>query len=291
MKLAHVASENGVKVAAIAGAYAYDIGGVLRGARTIDDVISRGELGALVKSEDLESGPKTRLAEAKLRSPILSPEKILLAAVNYRAHGKEQDVKPPSAPYFFTKFRNTVIGDRDPILVPKNSVKVDWEVELSVVIGKKGKYISKSKAMEHVAGYSVSNDVSFRDLQFPPGWPKTLSPLGQNWVLGKGLDNSFPLGPCLVTVDELDDIEDLDLTLKVNGKVKQKASTSDMIFKVPELIAYLSQGMTLMPGDVISTGTPQGVAVFTGEPFLKDGDLVEASVSGIGTLHNPVKKG
>jgi 2-keto-4-pentenoate hydratase/2-oxohepta-3-ene-1,7-dioic acid hydratase in catechol pathway len=131
--------------------------------------------------------------------------------------------------------------------------------------------------------------VSFRDLQFWPGWPQKPNALGQNWVLGKGLDSSFPLGPWLVTPDEVSDFKSLRLTLKVNGKVMQQASTSDMVFGVDDLVAYLSRGMTLYPGDVISTGTPPGVAVFTGAPYLKDGDIVEASVSRIGTITNPVR--
>ncbi len=259
--------------------------------RTIDELLSAGGLDELRKLQEgeLESGRAIPLSKAKFESPVLSPEKIFLAAVNYRSHGKEQSAKPPSEPYFFTKFRNALIGDRDPILIPRISAKVDWEVELAAIIGRKCKYVPKSRAMEYVAGFTVSNDVSFRDLQFPEGWPKRLNPLGQNWVMGKGLDNAFPLGPWLVTSDGIGDLRDLELTLKVNGKVRQRASTSDMIFGVDEMIAYLSRGTTLMPGDVISTGTPMGVAAFTGAPFLKNGDLVEASITGIGTLHNPVK--
>ena len=264
----------------------------VRRATTLDEILREGLLPDLSRAAaSTSSAGGIPLSGVKLGSPVFFPGKIFLAAVNYRAHGKEQDAKPPSSPYFFTKFGNTVVGDGDPILVPRNSKKVDWEVELAVIIGRKGKYVSKAKAMDHVAGYCVSNDVSFRDLQFPPGWPKKLNPLGQNWVLGKGLDNSLPLGPWMVTADELDDLGDLKLKLKVNGVVKQDASTSDMIFSVPELISYLSAGLTLMPGDVISTGTPMGVAVFSGEPYLKPGDYVEASVAGIGTLHNPVKAG
>lgn len=230
---------------------------------------------------------KVPLRSVKLLSPITAPEKILCAAVNYKSQGAEQDVKPPSEPYFFSKFRNGLIGDGDPIVVPKISQKVDWEVELSVVIGRPGKYIPKKQAMEYVAGYAVSNDVSFRDLQFPPSWSGS-SPFGQNFVKGKCLDAAFPFGPWLVTKDEIEDPSDLELSLTVNGKVKQKSSTADMVFEIDYLIEYLSAGMTLKPGDIISTGTPFGVALFSGEPYLKDGDIVEASITGIGTLRNPV---
>lgn len=298
MKLAHFSADGRTRLGLVSGRSVYDLQDsvvfrhqVKRSCRTIDELLAAGGLDALrkLRDGDLKSGKAIPLSRAKFESPVLSPEKILLAAVNYRAHGKEQSAKPPTEPYFFTKFRNALMGDRDPILIPRGSTKVDWEVELAAVIGKRCKYVSRSKAMEYVAGFAVSNDISFRDLQFPEGWPKRLNPLGQNWVMGKGLDNAFPLGPWLVTSDEMGDLDDLDLTLKVNGVVRQHASTSDMIFGVDEMITYLSQGTTLMPGDVISTGTPMGVAAFTGGPFLKSGDLVEASVEGIGTLHNPVK--
>jgi 2-keto-4-pentenoate hydratase/2-oxohepta-3-ene-1,7-dioic acid hydratase in catechol pathway len=227
------------------------------------------------------------IASVKFLSPIAEPEKILCAAVNYRAHGKESDMAPPAEPYFFTKFRNALIGDGDPIVIPRMSKKADWEVELSVIIGKAGKDIAREDAMEHVAGYAVSNDVSFRDLQFPQWW-KGSSQYGQNWVKGKGLDTAFPLGPWLVTRDEVKDPLNLSLSLSVNGKVMQKSTTADMVFGIDYLVEYLSAGMTLKPGDVISTGTPFGVALATGEPFLKHGDFVEASVEGVGTLRNPV---
>ena len=297
MKLAHVESNGRTKIAVVLDESAFDLAGCSAWRRvaerrynTIDELLAHDGLERLLRLQrnEFEQAPRFSMSKAKFASPVLSPEKILLAAVNYTSHRKEKknDVRP--APYFFTKFRNALIGDKDPILIPNNSKKADWEVELAVVIGKKAKHVSKSSAMEHVAGYAVSNDISFRDLQFPTGWPKKLNTFGQNWVMGKGLDNAFPLGPFLVTRDEIEDVYKLNLTLKVNGDVRQKASTADMIFGVEELIAYLSRGITLMPGDVISTGTPGGVAAYSGAPFLKPGDMVEASISGIGTLHNPV---
>lgn len=241
----------------------------------------------LVEEEIIRSGHKAPLSSVKLMTPIAEPEKILCAAVNYKSHGAEQDLKPPSEPYFFTKFRNTLIADGDPIIIPRISKKVDWEVELAVVIGRSGKYIRKQDAMDYVAGYAVSNDVSFRDLQFPPWWNGS-SPFGQNFVKGKGLDAAFPFGPWLVTKDEIRNPDKLELLLSVDGKVMQKSSTADMIFGIDYLIEYLSAGMTLKPGDIISTGTPFGVALFSGQPYLKQGNVVEASISGIGTLRNPV---
>jgi 2-keto-4-pentenoate hydratase/2-oxohepta-3-ene-1,7-dioic acid hydratase in catechol pathway len=258
---------------------------------TIDRILSNGVLPSLLETSERIIGnmPSVPIESIRLLSPILNPEKILLMAVNYHSHSKEQNAKPPSEPYLFTKFRNALIGPGEPILIPKVSKKVDWEVELAVIIGKTGKYIPKKDAMNHVAGYAISNDVSFRDFQFSTRLPDGKTTLGWNWVKGKGLDSSFPLGPWLVTRDEIQDPHALEISLSVNGKTMQQSKTSDMVFKIDSLIEYVSAGITLKPGDIISTGTPEGVAVFTGEPFLKDGDIVEGSIERIGTLRNPVK--
>lgn len=254
---------------------------------SVEEIIFGDLLGELPRLLDnLHSEP---LAAVRIRPPISTPDKILLAAVNYRAHGVEQKTPPPTEPYFFTKFRSCIIGQGDSIVIPRISKKADWEAELAVVIGRKCRYVSKNEALSYVAGYTVANDVSFRDLQLPQGWPEKTNPLGQNWVKGKALDATFPLGPWLVTTDEIADPQRLRLWLKVNGVERQNASTGDMIFSVAELIGYLSSGLTLRPGDVISTGTPSGVAAFSGAPFLRDGDVVETAVEGIGTLRNPVK--
>jgi 2-keto-4-pentenoate hydratase/2-oxohepta-3-ene-1,7-dioic acid hydratase in catechol pathway len=256
---------------------------------TIDRVLLEGELRALQqKAEQYTSNEGLAVESLRLASPVLSPEKILLVAVNYVSHSREQDAKPPSEPYFFTKFVNALIGPGDPIIAPKVSKKVDWEVELAAVIGKRGKNISKADSMEYIAGYTISNDVSFRDYQFQKGYPENINPLGHNWVKGKGLDNAFPLGPWLVTPDEIVDPYDLEISLSVNGEVKQKSETSEMVFRLDALIEYASAGMTLRPGDVVSTGTPLGVAAFTGQPYLKDGNIVEARIEKIGVLRNPV---
>ena len=258
---------------------------------SLDEILAKDILGTLRTSQEKITGAAEGepTSNARLLSPVLSPEKILLVAVNYVSHGNEQDVKLPPEPYFFTKFRNALVGPGDPIIVPRVSKKVDWEVELAAIIGKKAKYVARNDAQGYVAGYTISNDISFRDLQFPPGWPEKMNPLGQNWVKGKGLDNAFPLGPWLVTPDEIGDPYKLEISLSVNGNIKQKSTTAEMVFKLDSLIEYISAGMTLMPGDIISTGTPLGVAVFSGQPFLKDGDIVEAGISKIGSLRNPVK--
>ena len=261
------------------------------GITRIDDILSQGLLEPLQKAAPRIAAMSGGVAidSARLKSPILNPEKILLVARNYLSHNKEQDAKPPVEPYFFTKFRNALIGPDEPILIPRISTKADWEAELAVIIGRPGRNIARRNAMEHIAGYAVANDVSYRDLQFSTRSDKAPVTLGNNWVKGKGLDSSFPLGPWLVTKDEIPNPQDLDISLRVNGEIRQHSKTSDMIFAIDHLIEYVSAGMTLKTGDIISTGTPEGVAAFTGEPFLKDGDIVEATIDRIGTLRNPVR--
>jgi 2-keto-4-pentenoate hydratase/2-oxohepta-3-ene-1,7-dioic acid hydratase in catechol pathway len=299
LKLAHCVRNGATRVGVVHNGLIFDAAQAvkelgtahLRDVVSIDQILSEGLLGALHDVESnitgkLEGLPVESIA---LRSPLLTPEKILLVARNYLSHNTEQNAKPPSEPYFFTKFRNALIGPNDPILVPRISKKVDWEAELAVVVGKAGKNIARKEAMEYIAGYAVANDISFRDLQFSTRSDNAAVALGSNWVKGKNLDSSFPLGPWLVTKDEIPNPNNLEISLMVNGKTRQRANTSDMIFKVDALIEYVSAGMTLRPGDIISTGTPEGVAAFTGGPFLKDGDIVEATISGIGTLRNPVR--
>ena len=261
------------------------------GITRIDEILSQGLLEPLQKAAPRIAAMSggVPIDSATFKSPILNPEKILLVARNYLSHNKEQDAKPPVEPYFFTKFRNALIGPDEPILIPRISTKADWEAELAVIIGRAGKNIARGNAMDHVAGYAIANDVSFRDLQFSTRSDKAPVTLGNNWVKGKGLDSSFPLGPWLVTKDEISNPHDLEISLRVNGEIKQRSRTSDMIFAIDHLIEHVSSGMTLRPGDIISTGTPEGVAAFTGAPFLKDGDIVEATINDIGTLRNPVK--
>jgi len=261
------------------------------GITRLDEILSQGLLESLQRAAPRIATTRggVLIDSATFKSPILNPEKILLVARNYLSHNKEQDAKPAVEPYFFTKFRNALIGPDEPILIPRISTKADWEAELAVIIGKPGRNIARKNAMDHVAGYAVANDVSFRDLQFSTRSHKAPVTLGNNWVKGKGLDSSFPLGPWLVTKDEISNPHDLEISLRVNGEIKQHSKTSDMIFTIDHLIEYVSAGMTLKPGDIISTGTPEGVAAFTGAPFLKDGDIVEATINGIGTLRNPVR--
>lgn len=220
--------------------------------------------------------------EIKWAPPVPNPEKILCVAINYREHSKESGANPPPKPYFFPKFANALIGHESPIIKPRVSEKVDWEVELGVVIGKSGKYIDIKNALDHVFGYTVVNDISMRDWQFPPA-----ESLGFYWIWGKSMDSTTPVGPYIVTKDEIADPNNLRLILRVNGNVEQDGNTRNLIFNVEALIHWASQGITLKPGDYISTGTPSGVGMGKNR-FLKHGDIVEAEVERIGVLRNRV---
>lgn len=215
--------------------------------------------------------------------PSVIPRKVFLPAVNFKSHSQESSSPPPPEPYFFTKFGNAVIGHEDTITIPYNVKRADYEGEIGIVMGKRGKYIPKEKAMDYVFGFTVINDISFRDYQFPERHP-----YGLNWVMGKALDTALPIGPWIVTKDEVK--FPLRIRTRLNGNVVQDGSTEDMVFSIEELISYISNGITLEPGDVISTGTPAGVAEFGGKKYLEDGDIVEVEVSGVGILRNYIKK-
>lgn len=210
-----------------------------------------------------------------LTSPVARPSKIVCIGLNYADHAKETGATPPPEPVIFMKATTALCGPFDDIIIPKNSVKTDWEVELAVVIGKKASYISEEDALNYVAGYALHNDVSEREFQIERSG---------TWDKGKGCDTFAPLGPYLVTKDEIADVDNLRLWLTVNGKKMQDGNTRNFIFKVPFIVSYLSQFMTLLPGDVISTGTPAGVGLGFNPPiFLKPGDVVELGIDGLGT--------
>jgi 2-keto-4-pentenoate hydratase/2-oxohepta-3-ene-1,7-dioic acid hydratase in catechol pathway len=211
----------------------------------------------------------------RLGSPIKRPSKIVCVGLNYTKHALESGMAVPEVPILFMKATSSLCGPFDDILIPRNSTKTDWEVELAVIIGKKATYVGKEEAMDYVAGYALHNDVSERDFQLNHG--------GQ-WVKGKSADNFAPLGPYLVTKDEIKDPHKLRLWLKVNGETMQDSNTSDLVFDVPTLVSYISQYMTLLPGDIISTGTPSGVGLGLKPPrYLKAGDVVELGIDGLGT--------
>jgi len=226
-----------------------------------------------------------RSGSYKLLAPVTRPDKILCPAVNYLEHGKESNVSPPPEPYFFGKYVNALIGQDGTVIIPSITKMPDYEVELAAIVGKRGKHITRSEVDQYIAGYTILNDVSMRDIQ---GWPKSNPTYGPHWLMGKGADTSCPLGPWIVTRDELPNPYPLRIKLSVNGSVKQDSLTSYQIFKVPELVSYLSQIMTLEPGDIVSTGTPAGVGRTTGV-FLKEGDRIDAEVEKIGVLTSFVK--
>ena len=218
---------------------------------------------------------------AQLTTPFARPSKIICIGLNYADHARETGATPPPEPVIFMKATTALCGPFDDIVIPKNSVKTDWEVELAVVIGKKASYVAEEDALHYVAGYCLHNDVSEREFQIERSG---------TWDKGKGCDTFAPMGPWLVTPDEMPDINNLRLWLTVNGKTMQDGTTANLIFKIPHLIAYTSQFMTLLPGDVISTGTPAGVAMgMNPQPYLKAGDIIELGIDGLGTAKQKLK--
>ena len=216
----------------------------------------------------------------RVGSPIARPSKILCIGLNYAKHAKETGAAIPTEPILFMKSTSSLTGPFDNIIIPKNSEKTDWEVELGVVIGKKASYVSEEEAMDYVAGYVLHNDVSERAFQLERGG---------TWDKGKGCDSFAPLGPWLVTKDEIPNPHKLRLWLSLNGKMMQDSNTDDLIFNIPQLISYSSQFMTLLPGDVISTGTPAGVGLgFSPNIYLKPGDVVELGIDGLGSSKQTV---
>lgn len=213
--------------------------------------------------------------QVRIGPPVHKPGKLICIGLNFRDHAIETGAPIPQEPIIFFKATSAICGPNDDVIIPWNSVKTDWEVELAVVIGKKASYIEESEANEYIAGYVLHNDYSEREFQIERG--------GQ-WVKGKSCDTFAPLGPYLVTPDEAGDVNNLHMWLKVNDRMMQDSSTGQMIFKVPFLVHYLSQFMTLHPGDIISTGTPHGVGLgFKPPVYLKPGDVVELGVEGLGS--------
>lgn len=211
----------------------------------------------------------------RLGSPVARPSKIVCIGLNYAKHAKETNAPIPKEPIIFFKSTTSFSGPNDTIIIPKNSVKTDWEVELAFVMEKKASYVEEHEAMDYVAGYTLHNDVSEREFQLERGG---------TWDKGKGCDTFAPMGPWLVTKDEIADPHNLRLWLKLNGKMMQDSNTDDLIFNIPFLVSYISQFMTLLPGDIISTGTPAGVGLGFNPPvYLKEGDVVELGIDGLGT--------
>lgn len=216
----------------------------------------------------------------RLGPPICRPSKIICIGLNFHDHAAESKMELPREPVVFFKSTTSLVGPNDRLVIPKNATKVDWEVELAVVIGKKALYVSQEDALDFVAGYVLHNDYSERGFQLERG--------GQ-WVKGKSADTFAPLGPFLATMDEIPDTSRLSMWLKVNGEIRQNSSTANMVFDVATLVSYVSEFMTLLPGDVISTGTPGGVGLGMRPPqYLKAGDVVELGIEGLGESRQQV---
>ncbi|HEY6268848.1 MAG TPA: fumarylacetoacetate hydrolase family protein [Candidatus Acidoferrum sp.] len=218
--------------------------------------------------------------EVRLGAPICRPSKIVCIGLNFRDHAEESGMEIPKEPVIFFKATTSLAGPNDAVVIPKNAAKLDWEVELAIVMEKRANYVSRENAMEYVAGFALHNDYSERSFQLERG--------GQ-WVKGKSADTFAPLGPFLATKDEIQDFNQLGMWLKVNGEIRQRGSTSKMICDVPGLVAYVSEFMTLLPGDVISAGTPPGVGLGMKPPqYLKAGDVVELGIDGLGESRQEV---
>jgi len=229
-----------------------------------------------------EASSAPRVAPSvRLGSPVCRPSKIICVGLNYRDHAAETKAEAPKEPVLFFKATTSLMGPNDDLVRPRNASKVDWEVELAVIMGKRALYVAKEDALGHVAGFALHNDYSERNFQLERG--------GQ-WVKGKSADTFAPLGPFLATPDEIPNVGNLPMWLKVNGQLRQNSSTSNMIFDVSTLVSYMSQFMTLLPGDVISTGTPAGVGLGMNPPtYLRGGDVVELGIEGLGESRQKVK--
>ncbi|MGJ1283879.1 fumarylacetoacetate hydrolase family protein [Sphingobacterium spiritivorum] len=219
-------------------------------------------------------------ANSRLGAPFARPSKIVCIGLNYKDHAEETGAAIPKEPIIFMKSTTALVGPYDQVVIPKNSVKTDWEVEFGIVIGKKASYVEEAEALDYVAGYVLHNDVSEREFQIERGG---------TWDKGKGCDTFAPMGPYMTTADEIADINNVRLWLKVNGKTYQDGNTKNLIFSVPYIVSYVSQFMTLLPGDVISTGTPAGVGLGFNPPiYLKAGDVIELGADGLGESRQEV---
>jgi len=281
MKLVTFTTGNDARLGVVEDEWVIDLASASNG-RLPSDMLTFLQQGEAAMQLAREVGKYTTLtlslSEVTLLAPILNPSKVVAVGLNYMDHCREQNIEPPQAPIIFAKFPSAIVGPGDAIRWdPALTHQVDYEVELAVVMGRTARRVSAAEALDCVAGYTICNDVSARDLQFGD----------RQWVRGKSLDTFCPLGPWLVTRDEIPDPHDLDLRCTVNDDVLQDSTTAEMIWGVPQLIEIISRAFSLLPGDVIATGTPDGVGVFRSpQVFLKDGDVVTLEIEGLGQLTN-----
>jgi 2-keto-4-pentenoate hydratase/2-oxohepta-3-ene-1,7-dioic acid hydratase in catechol pathway len=282
MRLVTYQSPTGPRVAGIRDGACIDLNRADRSVpHCIKALLAEGPAGMQRAAEALAVGEPIPVAEARLAPIVPNPEKIIGVGLNYLDHARETGRTPPAEPVFFGKFSSAILGDGETIVLPRVSSEVDYEAELVAVIGLGGRHIAKERALSHVAGYCCGNDVSARD------WQRK-KPGGQ-WLLGKSFDTFAPVGPALVTADEIPNPGELAIQLRINGRVMQQSNTSQLLFSIAELIAYVSQVCTLAAGDLIFTGTPAGVGFARTPPvFLQPGDAVEVEIERIGVLRNAV---
>jgi 2-keto-4-pentenoate hydratase/2-oxohepta-3-ene-1,7-dioic acid hydratase in catechol pathway len=279
MRLATIQTPAGPRAAVLTGTHLVDL--------YATDPSLPATVRGLLEAEQTAARPAAvsyPAATTKLLAPIPDPPKIICIGLNYRDHAAETGAAIPRDPVLFSKFTTALIGPEEPIVLPPVSHKVDYEAELVLVIGKKGRFIPREQAREHLAGYTVGHDVSARDWQ--------LEKDGKQWLAGKTFDTFAPIGPYLVPAHEIPDPHELGIRLRLNGQTMQDSNTRQMIFRAEDLVAYISQVVTLQPGDLIFTGTPPGVGVARKPPvWLKGGDVVEVEIDGLGVLRNPVVQG
>ncbi|MGE5193930.1 MAG: fumarylacetoacetate hydrolase family protein [Deltaproteobacteria bacterium] len=282
MRLATISTAGGDRVVAVRDGKYIDLSQAdPQIPRSLKDLLAR-ETGLAQARAAAERGLAAAMfVSGRLLAPVPSPGKVICIGLNYRDHAAESGMAPPPEPVVFSKFSQSVIGPDEPVRLPAVCREVDYEAELVVVIGKRGKHIPRSEALKHVAGYTNGNDVSSRDWQ--------LNKPGKQWLLGKTPDTFAPTGPWLVTADEAPDSRNLSIALRLNGQTMQNSNTRELIFGVDELIAYISQLAALEPGDLIFTGTPPGVGMARKPPvWLKPGDVCEVEIAGLGVLRNPI---
>jgi 2-keto-4-pentenoate hydratase/2-oxohepta-3-ene-1,7-dioic acid hydratase in catechol pathway len=272
MRVVTYESQRGARAGLLAGDRVVDAWDAIAGpGSTVRELLETGRLGELEGAD----GPGVALAEARLLAPVPDPDKIIGIGLNYRAHAAEAGIEPPASPTFFAKFRNALRGDGETVDLPEASAKVDYEAEVAFVIGREAKDVAESDALDHIAGYTLFNDLSARDLQFAT----------PQWMPGKVFDGSAPCGPALVTPDEAGAHDAISIALDLNGERMQNSSTADLVFSIPALVAELSRLMTLVPGDVVATGTPAGVGgARDPRVWLRSGDRVAVVSEQLGRL-------
>ena len=287
MRLATVRTWAGPRAAVLVGDHLVDVHAVDPGVPpSVRQILEGGvaSLQAAFQAAQRSEAFKIPVADAQFVAAVNDPHKIVCIGLNYKDHAAESGVPIPKDPVLFSKYATALIGHGESIVLPPVSSEVDYEAELVIVIGRRGRNIPAASALEYVAGYTIGHDVSARDWQ--------LKKDGKQWMAGKTFDTFAPLGPYLVTADEVPDPQNLRISLRLNGQTMQDSSTTQLIFGIKEIVAYLSLVMTLEPGDLIFTGTPPGVGMARKPPvFLKPGDVCEVEIAGLGVLRNPVVAG